>query len=64
MNLSRLITGIFLGVGGLVLIFIPVFFSYKSYWIYGIIVFLIGIFILFNKKEDKIEGIKSRGGKK
>ena len=34
--------------------------------IYGIPIFIIGIFILFNKKEDDIEKIKikAKGGKK
>jgi len=34
--------------------------------IYGIPILIIGIFILFNKKEDNIEKIKtkSKGGKK
>ena len=33
---------------------------------YGIPIFVIGIFILFNKKEDEIEKIKNKekGGKK
>lgn len=34
--------------------------------IYGVPIFIIGIFILFNKKEDNIEEIKTKtkGGKK
>ena len=32
--------------------------------IYGIPIFIVGIFILFNKKEDEIEKIKTKGGKK
>lgn len=48
---------------GLVLIGI----SFKEAWIliYGIPVFVIGVIILFNSKEDKIEEIKkAKGGKK
>ena len=32
--------------------------------IYGIPIFIVGIIILFNKKEDEIEKIKAKGGKK
>ncbi|HMB26106.1 MAG TPA: hypothetical protein VKP03_01680 [Patescibacteria group bacterium] len=58
-TLSRTITGtiaIIFGTVFLVSAFI------KTYWmllIYGIPIFIIGFFILFNKKEDKIEQIKS-----
>ena len=48
---------------GAVLIMIP-FFSNDGevfwIWTYGIPIFIIGIFILFNKKEDDIEKIKAR----
>ena len=60
MNLiSRTITGVVIVVLGLFLIVLSFF---SSYWIltYGIPVFIIGVFILFNKKEDKIEQIRSR----
>ena len=33
-------------------------------WFYGIPIFIIGAFIFFNKKEDYIEGIKLKGGKR
>jgi len=69
--LSRTITGTIMVVGGLLLIGLPLFISFKDgwfvSWIYGIPIFIIGLFILFNKKEDKIEQIKTRtkkGGKK
>ncbi len=69
MNLiSRTITGsiaIFIGV---VLIVLPFLLSDKESFfigIYGIPLFIMGVFILFNKKEDKIEQIKlMKGGRK
>jgi uncharacterized membrane protein HdeD (DUF308 family) len=57
--LSRTITGILAIIGGLILIF----FSFTStYWllIYGIPLLVVGIFILFNKKEDNIEKRKDK----
>ena len=63
--LSRTITGFIVIILGLFLIILGLFF-YVSL-IYGIPIFIIGLFILFNKKEDKIEQIKknkSKGGKK
>ncbi len=66
MENSRLITSIVMMVVGLSLI-ILFFFIKKDSWvalIYGIPIFIIGIVIFFNKKEDKIEQIKQVGGKK
>ena len=61
--MSRTITGMVLIIVGLVLIGFGIFFFVPLIW--GIPLFIIGIFILLNKKEDKIEQIKSiRGGKK
>ena len=64
-TLSRTITGILTIILGLILIGVSIF---KTYWvlIYGIPILIIGIFILFNKKEDDIEKIKNKakGGKK
>lgn len=60
---SRLIAGSISVFAGVVLIILPFFLSEKSVfftWIYGIPLFVIGIFILFNKKEDRIEEIKSK----
>lgn len=63
---SRLITGSIMFFGGMGLmglpfaVEIPMFIS----WIYGLPIFIIGLFILFNRNEDKIESIKSNGGKK
>ena len=58
---SRTITGIVTIILGIYLIVISFL---EEYWIliYGIPIFIVGIFILFNKKEDQIEKIK--GGKK
>ncbi len=66
MNISRLITGIVMVVGGLFLIILS-FFIKEAQWValmYGIPLLIIGVFILLNKKEDKIEQIKQTGGKK
>jgi len=63
-TLSRTITGTLAIILGLVLIIIG-FFTFITLF-YGIPIFIIGIFILFNKKEDEIETIKTKikGGKK
>jgi membrane-bound ClpP family serine protease len=61
--LSRTITGTALIILGIILVFVSV----KEPWvlIYGIPIILIGFFILFNKKEDKIESRKDvKGGKR
>jgi len=57
--ISRTITGILAILLGLFLIVLSIS---KEPWIliYGIPIFIIGIFILFNKKEDDIEKIKGR----
>tara|TARA_Y100000310_G_scaffold335595_1_gene418017 strand:- start:1327 stop:1518 length:192 start_codon:yes stop_codon:yes gene_type:complete len=59
---SRIITGIIAMVIGVVLIL----WNFYEFWtfIYGVIIFVIGVFILFNNKEDDIEKIKSRRHKK
>ena len=62
--LSRTITGPVLIILGVILIFVSV---NDSLWvlIYGILILLIGLFIFFNKKEDKIESRKNvKGGKR
>ena len=63
--LSRTITGISMIVLGIVLIVLA-FFNALFILIYGIPLLIIGFFILFNTKEDKIEQIKNmkKGGKK
>jgi len=55
--MSRAITGILMVILGLILIGISFFIS-LALLIYGIPILIIGIIIFFNKKEDKIEGIK------
>lgn len=62
-TVSRTISGSVMIVIGLFLIGI----SYRAKFIpliYGIPLLILGFFILFNKKEDKIEQIKYAGGKK
>ncbi|MGD9276047.1 MAG: hypothetical protein PVJ67_02650 [Candidatus Pacearchaeota archaeon] len=56
--MSRTITGMALIIVGLLLSSLPLFFSAEGSFvtlIYGIPLFIIGIFILVNKNEDKIE---------
>ena len=62
MNASRLIAGIFLIVAGLALTIVSFVFSEARIvsLTYGIPALVIGVFIIFNKKEDDIEQIKSR----
>jgi len=61
-TISRTLTGILMIILGLFLIVIS-FFNAYFILIYGIPIFIIGIFIFFNKKEDDIEEIKFKGGK-
>ncbi len=64
--LSRTITGSILVLLGISLI-VAGFFTMFITWIYGIPSLIIGIFILLNTKEDKIEerkDLKVRGPKK
>ena len=54
MNPSRLIIGIVLCIVGLFLIILALF----GFWpviVYGIILLVLGVVILLNKNEDKIE---------
>ena len=62
---SRIITGISTTLFGLFLI-VWVLSSFENFWmlVYGIPLFIAGIFIFFNKKEDDIEEIKSRENQK
>ena len=57
-TLSRTITGIIIIIAGLVLVGVSFFTSFFIL-IYGLPVLIIGIIILLNKKEDKIEEIKN-----
>jgi len=61
--ISRTITGIIMVFIGLTLIGIS-FFSMLFLLIYGFPILIIGFVILFNKKEDKIELIKSKRRRK
>ena len=49
---------------GLFLIALPFFGGFKNgffvAWIYGIPIFIMALFILFNKREDKIERRKDK----
>jgi len=58
MAISRTITGIVCIILGFILSFTIIG------AIYGVPLIIIGFFIFFNQKEDEIEKIKSRGGKK
>ncbi len=65
---SRIITGIVLVVFGVFLLGGSFFWKETdSIWvsaIYGFVSFVVGWFVLFNKKEDEIEQINTQGGKK
>ena len=64
MNLiSRTITGLIIIVVGLMVIGISFFMSF-AILIYGLPILIIGIVILLNKSEDKIEQIKKIKGRK
>ena len=63
MHISQLIIGIIFIIGGLVLTVIA-FFASLFILIYGLPLLIIGLFILLNRKEDVVEPIKKRGGKK
>jgi len=58
MNLvSRTLTGVALLLAGVGLI-VASFFTTLFLLIYGVPLLIIGLFVLFNKKEDEIEEIK------
>ena len=63
MHLSQLIIGIIFTIGGLILTIVA-FFAGLFVLIYGLPFLVIGIVILLNKKEDVVEPIKKRGGKR
>jgi len=73
MNIGQLIAGLFLSVLGFVLIFVALFSRFGGggliSLIYGIPSLIVGLFILFNRKEDSIEKLKAmkiplKGGRK
>lgn len=59
---SRIITGSILILLGLYITIISLLGIDKELWglIYGIIILITGIFLIFNKKEDEIEKIRSK----
>jgi len=59
MKAGQLISGILLTGAGLILIILSIF-SRFVLLIYGVPLFIIGIIVFFNKREDKIEQIKKR----
>ena len=63
MHLSQLIIGIVFIVGGVALTILS-FFAGLFILIYGLPLLILGIVILLNQKEDVVEPIKKRGGKK
>lgn len=66
MNISQLIVGLIMVIGGFILILMSFLLkenNVKFLIIYTIPLIIIGLFILLNKKEDKIEQI-NYGGKK
>ena len=58
--ISRTLTGGIAIILGLVLVMLPIFAGLPGFvaWFYGLPILIIGIFIFFNKKEDRIERIK------
>jgi len=60
---SRTITGTIFIVMGLILAVVA-FFSSWVILTYGVILLVLGLFILFNKKEDDIEEIKTERRKR
>ena len=61
MNISQVITGIGLIGFGIFLVVLSFFIEPRAVaLIYGLILSVVGGFILFNTKEDKIEQIKKR----
>lgn len=64
MKNGALISGILVTGLGVVLIVLAIFLSWV-FAIYGIPLFIIGLIVLLNKREDRIEQVKKRkGGKK
>lgn len=62
--ISRTITGILLITLGLVLVIVSVY-AGLIFTLYGTVILILGVFIFFNKNEDKIEQRKDmKGGKK
>lgn len=64
MNTGQLISGIVLSGFGVALVFVAIFSGFKGgnfvALIYGLPALVIGLIILFNTKEDKIEQVRKR----
>jgi membrane-bound ClpP family serine protease len=58
--ISRTITGLLIMILGLSLMTLFFFRGFWPFIIYGLPLFIIGLFIFFNKKEDEIEKIKEK----
>ena len=54
MSLSRLIMGLIFSIGGLLLLILAIFTVWWTVF-YGIPLLILGIWLLLNKSEDKIE---------
>ena len=63
MSISQLIVGVIFTIGGLALTIVSFFIGFFML-IYGLPLLAIGVWMLLNKKEDVVEPIKKRGGKK
>ena len=65
MDKIRTLSGIILSILGIGLVILPFFVGKLGFiaWIYGIPLLIIGLYILFNKTEDQIEKIRTKGGK-
>ena len=59
-DIPRIITGIFLVLLGFFLSLLPLFTNQWVSLISGIPILIIGIVILFNKRENKIEEVRKR----
>ena len=62
MNIGQLISGWVLSLGGFILVIVALFYGFKGdsfiALIYGLPALVVGLIILFNRREDEIEGIK------
>ncbi len=67
MNIGQLISGLVLITGGIALIVVALVNGFRDgsflAMIYGVPAFILGIFILLNKKEDYVEPVKTKSKK-
>jgi membrane-bound ClpP family serine protease len=64
---GRSLGGLIIAIIGFLLSLVPLFYDSKDANValaYGIPILIIGLFVLFNKNEDKIEQRKDKGGSK